>query len=312
MRAAARRQDPFDGAHLKSFTRDGQSTVSGTRFARWRWEAPAGTGITQVRGTWWHTLHDGMEQRIGVGTWSGGFDAVRRPPRAPTPRPRDFVAGFNPAQPALEDRLLCAKAESKWCSLEPGSWSAIRALTITVEDDQPPGAGVRRRHHRRGLAPRRPGRQLLGERRRRRRPLRRNECRRRPRQPDRVRLRQGVDRRRMARHADAPLRPRRLPAAPPSTPPASVTAPTASTTASPTSPATAPARRTGPFYVDNNPPAHPRNLALAGGEGWRRANDFDLAWVNPDQGVASAIGGASWRIEGPAGYDTGRQVRARP
>src|SRR4051812_16248061 len=28
--------DPFDGAHLKSFTRDGQQTVSGTRFARWR------------------------------------------------------------------------------------------------------------------------------------------------------------------------------------------------------------------------------------------------------------------------------------
>ena len=66
--------DPFDGAHLKSFTRDGQGTVSGTRFARWRWEAPAGTGITQVRGTWWHALHDGLEQRIGVGNWSGGFD----------------------------------------------------------------------------------------------------------------------------------------------------------------------------------------------------------------------------------------------
>src|SRR3954453_16578044 len=39
-------RDPFDGAHLKSFPRDGQTTVSGTRFARWRWEAPAGTGIT--------------------------------------------------------------------------------------------------------------------------------------------------------------------------------------------------------------------------------------------------------------------------
>jgi len=31
---------PFDGAHLKSFTRDGQGTVTGTRFARWRWTAP--------------------------------------------------------------------------------------------------------------------------------------------------------------------------------------------------------------------------------------------------------------------------------
>ncbi len=59
------------------------------------------------------------------------------------------------------------------------------------------------------------------------------------------------------------------------------------------------------FYVDNNPPAHPRNLAVAGGEAWRRANDFDPAWIDPDQGVASAIGGALWRIEGPNGYDSG-------
>ena len=34
--------DPFDGAHMKSFTRAGD-TVSGTRFAGWRGEAPAGT-----------------------------------------------------------------------------------------------------------------------------------------------------------------------------------------------------------------------------------------------------------------------------
>src|SRR5262249_1443142 len=56
--------------------------------------------------------------------------------------PRDFVAGFSSPQPALEDRLLCARAESKWCSLEPDSWSAIRALTITIEDDGAPGAWI--------------------------------------------------------------------------------------------------------------------------------------------------------------------------
>ncbi len=50
------------------------------------------------------------------------------------------------------------------------------------------------------------------------------------------------------------------------------------------------------------PPARP---ALAGGDGWRRDNDFDLAWENPDQGPASPIGGASWRVVGPAGFDTG-------
>ena len=65
--------DPFAGVHMKSFTRGG-GTVSGTRFARWRWVAPAGTGISRVSGTWWHVLHDGMEQRIGAGNWNGGFD----------------------------------------------------------------------------------------------------------------------------------------------------------------------------------------------------------------------------------------------
>ena len=58
--------------------------------------------------------------------------------------------------------------------------------------------------------------------------------------------------------------------------------------------------------IDNNPPAHPRDLTVAGGsEGWRRSNDFDPCWVNPDQGPASPVGGASWRITGPGGYDSG-------
>ena len=128
VRVAGVRVGDIGGVHLKSFTRDGQSTVSGTRFARWRWEAPAGTGISQVRGTWWHALHDGMEQRIGVSTWSGGFAPFASASATDT-TPREFVAGFNPAQPALEDRLLCARAESKWCSLDAGSWSAGRGCT---------------------------------------------------------------------------------------------------------------------------------------------------------------------------------------
>jgi len=62
--------------------------------------------------------------------------------------------------------------------------------------------------------------------------------------------------------------------------------------------------------IDNNPPAHPRSLAVAGGEGWHRVNGFDLSWANPDQGPASRIGGASWRILGPAGFDSGLQFTA--
>jgi hypothetical protein len=296
-------QDPFDGAHLKSFTRDGQSTVSGTRFARWRWEAPAGTGISQVRGTWWHALHDGMEQRIGVGTWSGGFDPFASAASTDT-TPRDFVAGFNPAQPALEDRLLCARAESKWCSLEPGSWSAIRALTITVEDDQAPaaafGGDVVAGGWRRGAqAVSFSGSDVGGG-------VRYGET-----SVDGARVN-------LTEYACAKIsiggewratqmRPCALAAS------GSATVDTTRFSDGPHSihhcvtdfaanVACTPDRT---FYVDNNPPAHPRNLALVGGEGWRRTNGFDLAWVNPDQGVASAIGGAVWRIEGPAGYDTG-------
>ncbi len=62
--------------------------------------------------------------------------------------------------------------------------------------------------------------------------------------------------------------------------------------------------------IDNNPPAHPRDLRLAGGEGWRRVDDFDFSWQNPDQGPASPIGAAYWRITGPAGYDTGVKLAA--
>ena len=93
--------DPFDGAHLKSFTRDGQQTVSGTRFARWRWEAPPGTGD-----------HPGQRHLVARAPRRDRAAHRRRQPAtaASTPSPaaattdvtpRDFVAGFSPPQPAL-------------------------------------------------------------------------------------------------------------------------------------------------------------------------------------------------------------------
>jgi hypothetical protein len=301
-------QDPFDGAHLKSFTREGQSTVSGTRFARWRWEAPAGTGITQVRGTWWHALHDGMEQRLGVGSWSGGFDPFASAADTDT-TPREFVAGFNPARPAFEDRLLCAKAESKSCGLDPGSWSAIRALTITVEDDQPPAAAIggdvvaggwRRGAQGVGFS----GSDVGGG-------VRFGET---TVDGARVNLTEyGCAKVSIGGEWRATqMRPCGLAAA------GSATVDTTRFSDGPHgihhcvtdfagNAACTPDRT---IYIDNNPPAHPRNLALVGGEGWRRTDDFDLSWANPDQGVASAIGGAAWRVEGPAGYDTGVKFAA--
>jgi hypothetical protein len=295
--------DPFEGAHLKSLTREGQGTVSGTRYARWRWEAPPGTGITRVSGTWWHALHDGIEQRIGVATWGGGFNPFAIASTTDT-TPREFVAGFSPAQPALEDRLLCARAESKWCSLDPGSWSAARALTITVEDDYAPGSSIDGDM----LA----GGWLRGDRKLGYRAtdvgagLKRTEA--------------TIDGNPVFGH-DHPCNS------------VSISGESRATTMQPCPteragyyPLSTRAYSDGPHTVghcatdfagnvnclaprqvliDNNPPAHPRELALAGGDGWRRVDDFDLTWANPDQGPASPIGGASWRMTGPAGYDSG-------
>jgi len=301
-------QDPFEGVHLKSFTKDNQSTVSGTRFARWRWEAPAGSAISQVRGTWWHALHDGMEQRIGVGTWNGGFDPFATADGTDT-TPREFVAGFDPPQPALEDRLLCARAESKWCSLEPGSFSAVRALTITIADDQPPGAGIGGEVTAGGW---RRGVQGVGF--------------------------WGSDVGGGVRFGETVVDGSRVNLTEYSCAKSSIGGEWRATQMRPCSLAVSGGAAIdttrfsdGPhaihhcvtdfagngtctpdqtLYVDNNPPAHPRSLVLAGGEGWRRTNDFDLSWANPDQGQASAIGGAFWRITGANGYDSGVKFAA--
>jgi hypothetical protein len=296
--------DPFDGAHMKSFTKGG-STVTGTRFARWRWVAPPTTGITRVSGTWWHTLHDGMEQRIGVDGWNGDFTPFATASSTDVTL-RDFVAGFSSPQPAFEDRLLCARAESKWCSIEPESWSAVRALTITIEDDTNPAAGVSGKlvdgswqvggqgigfwANDAGAGVRFSETSLDGN----RVSLYEYPCAKAliggawvaaRMQPCGTNVSAGafVD---TARFSDGPHRLDHC-----ATDFAGNTA-----CISPLN-----------VLIDNSPPAHPRNLSLAGGDGWRRVDNFDFSWSNPDQGPASPIWGAFWRITGPAGYDTGVQ-----
>jgi hypothetical protein len=295
--------DPFDGVHTKSFTRDGQVTVSGTRFARWRWSAPVGTAITQFRGTWWHALHDGMEQRIGNINGAGGFDAFRTASVTDV-APQEFVVGFSTPTVAIEDRLLCARAETKSCALDPGSWSALRAVTITLDDPHVPGAvaggsllagGWRRGGQdivvassdfgsgvrfgettvdgaRVGLTEYACGKVSIG-----------------------------------GQWRGTTMRP--------CAPSASASHPVG-TTAFSDGPHSARActvdfaenvgcSPTHTVLIDNNPPAHPRSVAVAGGEGWRRVNDFDLGWQNPGQGPASPIAGAAWRLVGPGGFDSG-------
>ncbi|HEX6153153.1 MAG TPA: hypothetical protein VFZ19_06470 [Solirubrobacterales bacterium] len=299
--------DPFAGAHLKSFTRDGQGTVSGTRFARWRWTAPPGTGITQVRGTWWQALHDGMEQRLGGVNGSGGFEPFLAT-AATNVAPREFTKGFPAPVAAFEDRLLCARGEDKWCSVAPGSWSALRALTITVDDPAPPTAVY-----------------VFGE------------------LLDRI-WHRGVESVHVAdydvgagvRYAETKIDGARVALTEFPCAKAAIGSewratrmqpcPTGITTVHHVNLAgfsdgphnlvtcaidfadngnCAPVRG---ILVDNNPPAHPRAVSLAGGDGWRRVNRFDLSWENPSQGQGSPIGGASWRIAGPSGYDSGVKI----
>ncbi len=296
--------DPFAGAHLKSFTRDGQGTVSGTRFARWRWTAPPGTGITQVRGTWWHALHDGIEQRLGGVTAAGAFTPFAVSGATET-APDEFNRGFPTPVAAFEDRLLCARGEDKWCSLDPGSWSAARALTITVEDPGPPASwfvggellwgGWRRGVQSVSVAGYDPGAGLRFA------------------ETDLDGARVGFTEFACAKASiGGEWRATQMQPCPMGASAAHVVN-TAGFSDGPHSIVTcatdfaANAACAGPqtVLIDNNPPAHPRSPQLESGEGWRRFDDFDLAWENPDQGPASPIAGASWRIAGPGGYDSG-------
>ena len=298
--------DPFAGVHMKSFTKGG-ATISGTRFARWRWVAPGGTGITRVAGTWWHTLHDGMEQRLGTGNWSGGFDPFASAVGTDT-TPRNFAADFSVPQPALEDRLLCARAEAKWCSIEPDSWSAVRALMITLFDGYGPvpgeaGADLSFKGWHRGAQAVNYWDTDVGS------GVRYSETR-----LDGARV--GLTEYACAKALiDGEWRATRmLPC-----PTGAADGFTLQTTSFSDGPheltrcATDFAGNSACLFpvgvlIDNHPPAHPRNLALAGGEGWRSVDNFDFSWANPDQGPASPIGGAYWRITGPAGYDSGLKL----
>lgn len=294
--------DAFGGVHLKSFTRDGAATVSGTRFARWRWVAPPDTSITRVTGTWWHTLHDGFQQRVGAGTWSGGFEPFATA-AATDVSPSNFAAGFNPGVAAIEDRLLCAKPESSACSLDPGSWSSVRAMTFTLEDNTTPAAGIGGDLLAGGW---RRGGQGIGV--------------------------WGGDTGGGARFGETLLDGNRIALTEYPCAMAWIDGELRGTRMQPclTGVSAGQAVDTTAFsdrphsvvhcvvdfagnrgcsaehqvLIDNNPPGHPRNLSLVGDAGWRRTNDFDLVWENPDQGQASPIGGAGWRIFGSGGYDT--------
>jgi hypothetical protein len=295
--------DPFDGVHTKSFTRESEATVSGTRFARWRWNAPAGTWITQFRGSWWHTLHDGMEQRIGSVSFGGGFDPFRAASTTEV-TPTEFVVGFGAPVAAIEDRLLCARAENKFCSLQPGSWSGLRAVTLTLEDPNAPAANV--------SGDLLGGGWLRGA---------------------KSSVVSGADLGAGLQFGETLLDGARVGLTEFACAKVSIGGQWRGTQMRPCAgeaaaaqPISTNAFSDGPHQVatcvldfagnagcsaqhailiDNNPPAHPRAAALAGGDGWRRVDHFDLGWENPGQGPASPVAAANWRVLGPNGYDSG-------
>jgi hypothetical protein len=55
----------------------------------------------------------------------------------------------------------------------------------------------------------------------------------------------------------------------------------------------------------------PLDLTVEGGEGWHRSNSFDLHWSNPPRTTEKdLVAGASLRVSGPGGYDTGKLYTA--
>lgn len=292
--------DSFDGAHAKSLTREGEGTVSGTRFARWRWVAPPGTAITGVHGQWWHALRNGFQHRVGT-VDGGGFRALATADETRLWRDH-FGSGFETPQRAFESRLLCARPEASSCALAPGSWSAVRALTLTLVDTPAPRAELSgpllASGWRRGATEVRFSDADVGS-----------------------GVQAGVTRVDGRIHASAPfecaqvtaggetrgarmqpcaerrsgavqLDTRRLPDGPHAVAHCAVDFAGNTGCAGP---------RT--FLVDNHAPTTPLGLT-AGGEAWRPGSLFNVAWTNPGQERGSSIAGAGYRLLGD-GYDSG-------
>ena len=293
--------DPFENVHLSSSTRGSTSSVSGTRFARWRWSAPPGTGIVTVHGQRWQVLGDNFEHRLG-GVARGGFEPFLQLASTDTVR-RDFSRAFSPFADAFESRLLCAMPEDRFCAPSNQRMAGVRALTITLEDSSRPvpymsgpaseggwtrgtrplsfyggdvGSGLR---YSSTFIDGKPGPQsehgcdislIAGQ----WRATRMRPC--------RLEV-EGVHQIDTTRLSDGPHLLHQC---------ETDFAGNAGCT---------PDR---PLRTDNTAPGVPRSLAVSGGEGWRRNNGFGLTWTDPGQGVAAPIMASRHRVTG-AGFHSG-------
>ncbi|MBK8293780.1 MAG: hypothetical protein IPK93_03020 [Solirubrobacterales bacterium] len=293
----------FDGVHLISETKGSANFVGGTRYARWRWQAPPGTGIVTIHGQRWQYLRDGFRHRIGSVAANGAFDPFLDLTET-NPDKRDFSQSFSPSAAAVESRLLCAKPDDKVCSTEDRSLVGVRGLTITINDSQNPSASVSGSltgsawlHGSRAL---RFSSTDAGS------GLRYSQT-----------LIDGSVRAQTEHSCNKEMiagewRGTRMQPCPASAG-GYHSVNTAGLSDGPhrlqqcavdfAGNRSCPVDRT--IRTDNTAPAAPRQLGVAGGNEWRRKNGFDLLWQSPDQGVAAPIVVSQYQVTGAGRYDSG-------
>lgn len=295
--------DPFEGVHLISQFKASTETVGGTRFASWRWQTPPGTGIVNVHGQRWQYLTEGFQHRLGSVPPNGNFTPFLELGNSDGTK-RDFWQGFEPYAQAFESRLVCFRPSDRTCAADGTVLAGVRSLTISIDDQVRPtsrvGGDIATGNWQKGsmsltFTNRDTGAGLRF-------------------------ARTSIDGALLASSEMAcekvmvsgQWRGTRMQPCP--------TSAAGSHTVDTKTLADGPhslqhcaddfAGSTGcsapmTIRVDNNAPAAPRELSVDGGEGWHRKNSFDLAWVNPDQGVASPIVASLLGLQGPEGFTRG-------
>lgn len=298
--------DVWGGVEIRTYTRPGAGSAAAATTGRWIWTAPPHTLITNVRGTWWHQLRNQFQHRLGGIQANGNFHLTHS--SGSSRGMEAFAAGFGWGVQTFESRLICARAAPNRCDTNPSSSAMVRALTITLEENQAPAIGLSGSMFvpgwKRGVIDVAYWSADLGS------GIRTAET-----------LIDGA-RGGYSEHAceailiGGVLHGRKmLPCSlhaggshPINTAGLSDGLHSFSTCVTDFA---GNRRCTGPdhFHIDNHAPAAPVGLGAVGGEGWRRQSNFEFAWSNPAQGGASPITGATYRVTGPGGFDTGEMFQ---
>jgi len=297
------KSDPWDGIHVTSGTRTSTRLVRGTDLARWRWQAPSGTGIVSVSGNRWHVLKDHFRHRLGSIAQSGGFTSFSDFTTTDTTR-HHFSKYFSPEVRAFESRLICARPQGSNCDVKGTSLAGVRALTFTLDDPSRPTVKVKgpfgdaewvRGRQEITIASRDAGSGVQAQ----EFQVGRSAV---------IRQEATCARKLVAGHWRATrLRPCQGQAE---------TVGHLATDRFSDGPHTV--RACGQDFasnrtctadltlrMDNTAPASPRSLEVIGGDQWRSNNGFSLTWELPDQGRAAPVTAARYALTGPDGFALG-------